>query len=201
MPTPDISSIYRGIREVAGSLDLQGWGSDAPIFRQLIEQLHPKVVIEVGSHKGASVIHMAKVTQELRIPTVLYAVDFWQDPIGQKGDNQIPTHWSREISAYHQFLLNVSLSEVDDRIIPVRCESSHAWATLAKWGVTAELIYIDAGHTIEAASLDIDLYWKLLRPGGVMFGHDFAMAPVEKAVRGFGHPFVVKGEHWQFSPK
>ena len=41
--------------------DLQGWGSRHRIFEQVICEEKPQLVIEVGTWKGASLVHMAKL--------------------------------------------------------------------------------------------------------------------------------------------
>lgn len=38
-----------------------------PIFRYVISQLKPKLIIEVGTWKGASAVHMAELCKEYEI--------------------------------------------------------------------------------------------------------------------------------------
>jgi hypothetical protein len=38
--------------------DVQGWGSTHPIFHILIDAIRPATIVELGSWKGASAIHM-----------------------------------------------------------------------------------------------------------------------------------------------
>ena len=47
--------------------DLQGWNSIHPLFEDLLRQVKPTVLVEVGSWKGASVIHMAKTALDNQI--------------------------------------------------------------------------------------------------------------------------------------
>ena len=39
--------------------------------------------------------------------------------------------------------------------------------------MVADAIYIDAGHDYDHALADIQAYWDIVRPGGVMFGDDY----------------------------
>lgn len=207
IPTPDqIRGIYAGIETCGAEPDFQGWGSEAPIFMRLFEELSPRVGVEVGSWKGCSVIHMARIARYLDLNTRFYAIDFWQDSLGQDVEgSQIPRFWKGEISAYQQFLYNVKFSAVHDRIIPIRTYSPHGAPILQRWGVEADLIYIDAGHTFEATLGDLKLYWDVLAPNGVMFGHDWLMLDVQKAVLEFCElkqvSLQIEGEHWVLGSK
>ena len=54
---------YRDLNDEASALDLQGWGSNHPIFAQIIAKIRPALIIEVGTWKGASAVHMARVAK------------------------------------------------------------------------------------------------------------------------------------------
>ena len=57
-------NIYEGIKP-SGAETIQGWNSNNPAFRELIEKKRPKVIIEVGTWLGASAINMAAICKEL----------------------------------------------------------------------------------------------------------------------------------------
>lgn len=171
-------------------LDLQGWHADEPIFRELVQLLAPTTYIEVGSWKGASldrVIRECRVA-ELPVPTC-YCVDFWQ-----------------ETGLFDQFLTNVRAIGAPDRVIPLKGHSADAARALKAAGVKAQLIYIDAGHTFTDCARDMDDYWDLLAPGGIMFGDDYTEEKgVALAVKTFSHArginFSHTYYHWKLEPK
>lgn len=205
-PTKDqILSIYRGITSIELREDLQGWNSDTPIFERLLTETQAKTVVEIGSWKGASVVHMANVAKRLGLDTVFYCVDFWQDPILQTKDSPIPTPWYQAPSAYQQFLYNVAVNGHSDCVIPVRTYSPHAPDFLRAWGVVPDLVYVDAGHTYEACLGDMIGFWPLLRHGGIMFGDDHCLPGVEQAVRRFTqlyhNTYSLEGYQWRLSAK
>lgn len=174
---------YAGFDASGFPLDLQGWGSRAPIFAQLMEGLRPARVIEVGSWKGASAIHMAGLAKALGIDGfTLVCVDTW---LGS------PEHWrvrdhpdflpslrlrNGYPQLYQQFLANVIHAGHADCIVPFPIASSGAAQFLRGRGVAFDATYIDAGHEYPSVRADLEAFWPLLRKGGVMFGDDFIPA-------------------------
>jgi predicted O-methyltransferase YrrM len=51
---------YTGFELRGTELDLQGWASDHHYFSTLIDRCHPKLIVEVGTWKGASAVRMAQ---------------------------------------------------------------------------------------------------------------------------------------------
>ena len=69
---------YEGAKLVP--LDLQGWASDDPILAACIAKVRPKLIIEVGSWKGASAVKFAKWMKKANPSTncfQLICVDTW----------------------------------------------------------------------------------------------------------------------------
>jgi len=73
-----------------------------------------------------------------------------------------------------------------------------------EWGVYADLVEIDAGHDFLSAWADINRGFLILRPGGVIFGHDYFTAADNRGVRRAVDLFAkvhnlkvyVDGQHW-----
>ena len=84
-------------------------------------------------------------------------------------------------SLYYTFLSNVIAVGLQDVITPFPMASDGAATVLARLGVQADFIYIDAAHEYEAALRDMNLYWPLLKPDGLMLCDDYGYSAVTQA--------------------
>src|SRR5436853_7350820 len=55
--------------------DLQGWHSQHPYLARAMLEVSPRLVVEVGVWKGASVVTIAKELHRLKLDAVLIAID------------------------------------------------------------------------------------------------------------------------------
>ncbi|SMF42512.1 Methyltransferase domain-containing protein [Azospirillum oryzae] len=168
-----------------------------PIFRHVISQIKPSLLIEVGTWKGASAVHMAGLCKEYGVDNAeIVCVDTWLGSSEMWADKTPNGYWGFHSlglkngypTIYYQFLANVVLKGVSDIITPFPISSSGAAVFLKALGIKADVIYIDGGHSYQEAKADIEAYWPLLRVGGVMIGDDYHEdAPgVIRAVTEFG---------------
>ena len=181
-------------------LDVAGWGSDHAIFRELIAELRPRLIIEVGTWKGASALHMAAICDALDIETRILCVDTWlgaYEFIGAIGARDLQSVYGWP-GIYYQFLSNVVQSGQQRRIIPFPQTSLIASRYLWHHQIKADLIYIDGSHDADDVSADIRAYWPLLRKGGVLFGDDYeSFDGVRRAVDASGLAFTLQdGRYW-----
>lgn len=167
--------------------DLNGWNFKHQIFDDLVEQVRPKVIIEVGTWKGASALRMARACKRLGLNTKIYCVDTWLGAVEFWTDlSHTPERDLMLVNGYpqiyYQFLSNVIHEGFTDMIIPIPNTSATGAKILKHLGVVADLIYIDGSHEYEDVKSDIDKYMTLLNWSGVMFGDDYGWADVKKAV-------------------
>jgi hypothetical protein len=171
--------------------DLQGWGSESQIFEAVVSQLRPGHIVEVGTWKGASAIHMADLLRKHDRAGEILCVDTWlggpevwlnrSDPA-----LAVPFDFGHPM-IYDQFLANVIHSGHTKCIVPFPVDSITGAKVLAAKRMIADAIYIDAGHEYEHVTADLKGWWKVLRPGGVMFGDDYHLQwiGVVRAVQDF----------------
>jgi SAM-dependent methyltransferase len=157
--------------------DRQGWNSHHPAFEEIIRNLRPDIVIDVGVWKGTSTILLADLLKRYRVPGAVIGVDtflgnleHWDRTSGFAGLMQF--RFGRPL-LYEQFLSNVVHADAQDRIVPLAQTTTIAAMLLAKIGVQAGLIHIDASHDYEDVLNDARLYWDILAPGGFLIGDDY----------------------------
>lgn len=172
-------------------VDLQGWNSDHLFLREAIDALPgiglPSVVVEVGVWKGASTINMARRMREIGRNGVVIAVDTW---LGSE------ENWPPVEGLYQQFLANVVADPgLSEYIVPLPLDSGSACNLLMKHGITARALHIDASHDYLSARVDLERWWQVLEPGGVLIADDY---PQWRGVKQAVDEFRATRAHTEF---
>jgi hypothetical protein len=186
--------------------DLQGWASTDPIFKDTIRAVRPALIVEVGSWKGASAIHMADICREAGLSTKILCIDTW---LGSP-EHLLPPpdrdHWRTSLrikhgfpQLYFTFLANVIRHGHADRILPLPIPSESAAKVLQQLHVQADIIYVDAAHEYLPAKRDYVAFWPLVADRGAMIGDDYAgkfegvTRAADEFAREIGRPLFVRG--------
>lgn len=196
-PPPHIGHLLRRRR-------IKGWGSYGAVFENLIDKVRPRVIIEVGSFLGASALHMANLTRQLGLGSQILCIDDFRGWPGFRDKFKDIRMVNGNVLLYFQFMQNVIYQNAIDSVLPVPFSSASALIKLCEWGVLGDLIEIDAGHDFNSAWADINRAWRILRPGGVIFGHDYFTAADNRGVRRAVNLFAkinglkvqTDGQHW-----
>jgi len=69
--------VFEGFDYQSYPSDVTGWGGDSPAFAELIHEIKPSLIIEVGSWKGASAITMADALAAEKLPGKILCIDTW----------------------------------------------------------------------------------------------------------------------------
>jgi predicted O-methyltransferase YrrM len=181
--------LYAGFDMDSAAPDIQGWGSTAGIFGKLLDDLKPAKIVEVGTWKGASAIHMAKLCVEAGIETDILCIDTFLGASGLwlrpgyaeemlKMQNGMPT-------IYATFIRNVIDAGLTDVITPLPLPSRVAATVLVKRRITADLIYIDGDHSYEGCLEDLRNYRPALAPDGLILADDYSFEGVNRAITEF----------------
>lgn len=85
------------------------------------------------------------------------------------------------------------LEPYKDKVQFIRKKSEDAVADIKE---AVDFIYIDGNHDYEFVKKDIGLYWKLLKPKGIIAGHDFKHYSVAKAVVEFCNRNNLNASNW-----
>ncbi|KAJ3692667.1 hypothetical protein LUZ60_011762 [Juncus effusus] len=206
-PSNEVSSLIHKPKK-----DPRGWGSRGAVFHDLIGSVRPGVIIELGAFLGASALHMAGVTRNISLsPSLILSVDDFRGWPGfrSKIRRDVPKNRDGDSLLLQQFMANIKSAGKSDQIIPIPFSTGSALIAFCEWGIYGDLIEVDAGHDFHSAWADINRAYAVLRPGGVLFGHDYFTAADNRGVRRAVNLFAkVKrltvrphGEHWVFEPK
>lgn len=193
---------YAGFAHEAIAFDARGWGSQSPAFGTLVERIRPRLIIEVGTWKGASAIEMAEQLERLGLTSSkILCIDTWLGALEMWGDHTDRDRYgSLDLKhgypqLYYQFLANICHKGLQQRVIPFPLPSVTAAQWLSLRGVRAELIYLDGSHEEEDVYADLTDFWDLLAAGGVLFGDDYAWTGVKMAVDRFSTQHRLQLQH------
>jgi len=162
-------------------------GMEIPELEWLAEQASRcQRVVEIGSLRGRSARAMA---DNMTGHSTLYCVDHF------KGSAEHGDAFSRDDALYHTFCANMQDHIDSRRVIVLRHPSVEASHTVI---AGLDMVFIDASHDLDSVKSDILAWRPLLRPGGLLCGHDYGHPPIEQAINElFGRlPTVPGGSIW-----
>ena len=139
--------------DISKALATQGWMSETELTYLAECAQKSKEIVEIGCYKGRSANAIAPHTNG-----ILTCVDIWSES-GTDG-------WY-----YDVFMENTKEYK---NIVPVNHSSIYAARMFQGLGKTFDMIFIDAAHDEYNFPLDIVAWRPLLRPGGILCGHDYS---------------------------
>lgn len=136
------------------------WHGHIPFAGWITEALRPAMLVELGTHYGASYLSFCQTIQELGLGTRAYAVDTWE------GD---------EHAAFYGNSVHAGLSEYhdgkyDDFSKLLRCTFDQALGKFEDGSI--DLLHIDGLHTYEAVRHDFESWKPKLSDRAVVLFHD-----------------------------
>ncbi len=150
--------------DLAKTLAIPGWTTPGELHWLAAWAGQSKVIVELGSWKGRSTRALADHGLD-----IVYAIDSWAG-----ADEAIKKELDKRgaDAVFKEFCAN--LDGVMHKVIPIRSATHDAAEMLDHLRACVDLLFIDAGHTYNEVKGDIERYAPLMRPGGVICGHDYA---------------------------
>lgn len=164
-------------------------------FRELANEVPVGgCVVEIGVHLGRSLGAIMPICIKRDIS--VYAVDIWE-PYEDNSGNVAP--WLATADRYERFVAHMQKRGWWDSLTALRMRSEEAAARFLLQ--TVDLIHIDGAHDFASVTRDLESWWPLLKPGGVMIGHDIRKGPVLRAVKAYfdtgGWERIARGKMWK----
>jgi predicted O-methyltransferase YrrM len=172
-----------------------GWFSeeDAEIFKVFAEKIpNNEIVAEVGSFLGRSTAALATAAKAQNKTFTICAVDTFKGTIseGKAHADIVKAHGG---SLRDAFAKNMDEMGVD--VIIHEQDSVSAAETFPS--NTLDAVFIDGEHTYKAVYQDLVAWYRALKPGGIIAGHDYDYPEVKEAVMEFLGPNVQQiGRCW-----
>ena len=136
-------------------------------------------LFEIGSYCGKSSLYLGTACKEKG--TVLFSLDHHrgseeQQPGQEYFDADLFDESQGKIDTFPHFRRALSLGGLEETVIPI-VGRSH---TLARfWQTPIALLFIDGGHTFEAAFNDYNSWSRHILPGGFLVIHDIFQTHAE----------------------
>jgi hypothetical protein len=158
------------LRSLANRFDLRfisfvpesAWLGHGPFMRYLIEEMKPKVFVELGSHNGFSYFAACEKAHELRYNHNFYAVDTWE------GD----AHTGEFSSSIFQSVKEQNSNYLKSSSL-IRTTFNQAVSQFEESSI--DLLHIDGLHTESAVTEDFENWLPKMRPDGVILFHDICV--------------------------
>lgn len=143
-------------------LQIPGWYDWHEWAKQTIAALSDGAVyVEVGCFLGKSTCDIARLIQQSGKKIVLHAVDKFETEDPALG---APGKFAKK------FELNLKAAGVRKLVRMWKKPSLEAAQQFAE--TSLDVVFLDADHSYEAVSADIQAWWPKLKPGGLLAGHD-----------------------------
>lgn len=147
-----------------------------------------ETVVEVGCYVGQTSLALARNTE-----ADIFCVDTFRGAANDPLEHNFRIHGSRQV--FRTFAANTK-KYLNDRIFLCVGDSQH-WAEI--WPTPIDVVFIDADHSHEGVTKDLKSWWPLVRPGGIISGHDFISFPaVKHAVQSFFRTVNSDGNVWWY---
>ncbi len=135
--------------------------------------------LEIGCYCGKSTIYMGTACKEKK--NVLFSIDHHQgseehQPGEEYHDPDLVDPDSGGVDSFKEFRKTVAMAKLEDFVIPVVAASK----TVAEhWVMPLGMVFIDGGHSFNAAFTDYSGWASHIIPGGFLVIHDIFPDPAK----------------------
>ncbi len=149
----------------------------AALYRQALIASRLGPCLEIGSYCGKSTLYLAAACRQT--DALLYAIDHHggseEHQLGEEYHD--PELYDREeavMDSFRTFRRNLRRAGLDAQVVPIVAPSALA---ARHWNTPLGMVFIDGGHSLEAALTDYRCWAGHLVPGGILAIHDIFPDP------------------------
>lgn len=193
---------YQGLTQFP--FDPHGWVDSSSHLMEILCDVHPKHVVEVGVWMGLTTKYFCDQPSVVDVT----CVDHWDAQlIDPNSIDMTKQPRNRVNTMYEQFLANCYGYDIWKKVYPVRLTSLEGAKYCSALGLQFDLVWVDADHSTKSTCEDIEAWMPLVAPGGIMCGDDWYFfsepysvrtAVVDSAAK-FGLTGHFKGNIWWYT--
>jgi predicted O-methyltransferase YrrM len=150
-------------------LNITPWSTNRRFAYDLVRNVQPKTIVELGSHYGCSLFAFAQAAKDAKLKVTINGVDTWQ------GDEQAGFYGEEIIEGVKKIQKQKFKSQ---KINLIRKKFIEALSDFEDGSI--DLIHIDGLHTYDAVKEDFDTWLPKLAKDGVMLFHDITGEAAKK---------------------
>ena len=129
-------------------------------------------ILEIGSYCGKSTIYLATAAKEYN--GCVYSVDHHtgseENQVGwEYHDIELFDEETGRINSFPEFMRNLRKANLLDTVVPIVSDSL---LVSRYWKIPLSMVFIDGGHTMEAAFNDFNNWKDKIIKGGILAIHD-----------------------------
>jgi Methyltransferase domain len=165
---------------------LGAWTEHIYFAYDLVAQIRPRLLVELGADRGESYFAFCQSAQENKTSTRCFAIDHWRgDAHAGSYDDTTFADVDSHNRAHYAAFSTLLRSSFDAALDHFASES-------------IDLLHIDGHHTEAAARQDVESWLPKLRPGGILLMHDVTMRGRDFGVWKIWAELAAHGRSWTF---
>lgn len=161
------------------------------LYRAAQSVAHLGPLLEVGSYCGKSTVYLGSVAKQHN--TLVYAIDHHkgseEHQVGEQyHDASLFDASLNRFNTFNEFRRTLIRAELESSVVPIVASSELAGRY---WQTPLSFVFIDGGHSMDAALMDYRIWAPWVKKGGILAIHDVFPNPAD----GGRPPFEI----WQLA--
>jgi predicted O-methyltransferase YrrM len=149
------------------------------LYEHAISTAHIGPSLEVGSYCGKSTVYLGTAVKDTN--NILYAVDHHrgseEHQLGEEyHDPELYDKGAGLMDSFREFRKAMRAADLENHVVPIVASSIVA---ARQWATPLGMVFIDGGHSLQAALNDYRSWAAHIRKGGILAIHDIFPNPAE----------------------